>query len=525
MSSRTIMTPFALMLLLCGSVCWAQDQQPGQAQTQQPGQPQAQQPGQPQDQQPGQAQDQQPDQPQDTLPQAPILPVDEDAAGGGNRQMPAAAARALFGGAGTAAAVDTAIANDTNTLTGAESFAMGSPVDSHNEFDLALHTTTGADTGVVPGQTNLLFSAGALASLNHIWSRYKLTVQYAGSENLYRPDSTDDSSFQTLSLMQAIQWRRLTLRFRDDLVQSAGAAFGGFFSGGAFFTAPEGLATAVTPGFVPAQTILTGQVDRVANMTLGEADYSLSRNTDLTFAGSYGFLDFLTPGEIDSQNENVQIGYGHQIDRRNTLGIIYAYDAMQFGGTSGGIATHSGQAAYGRKLSSKASFQVSAGPQFVLDNAAGSSANQLSWSMYAVIKRQVRRTEFWASYSHGVTNGSGVLLGAVSNTFTGFAELNLSNTWLVSLTAGYATNSSLTPTGTTAPDTTVATGNGLYADWFSGLNVSRMWHRVLRTNFNYGLQRQTTSATGCPVLTCGQAALRQVVSVTVDFHIKPVSFE
>jgi len=519
MSSRTIIGPFALMLLLCGSVCWAQAQQPGQAQAQQPGQAQAQQPGQAQDQQPGQVQDQ----PQDDLPQAPILPVDEDAAGGaggGNRQMPAAAARALFGGAGIAAAVDTTIANDPNTLTGAESFAMGSPVESHDEFDLALHTTTGADTGVVPGQTDLLFSAGVLASLNHLWSRYKLTVQYAGSENLYRPNSSDDSSFQTLSLTQAIQWRRLTLRFRDDLVQSAGAAFGGFFSGGAFFTAPEGLATAVTPGFVPAQTILTGEVDRVANMTLAEADYALSRRTDLTFAGSYGFLHFLTPGEIDSQNEDVQVGYGHQIDRRDTLGVIYAYDAMQFGSTSGGIVTNSGQAAYGRKLSPRASFQISVGPQFVLDNAAGLSANQLGWSMYTVIKRQVRRTEFWASYNHGVSSGSGVLLGAESNTFTGFAELNLSNTWLVSLTAGYATNSSLTTAGSgTGTAATAAAANGLYADWFSGVNVSRLWRRLLRTNFNYGLQRQTTSATACPVLTCEQPGLRQVVSVTIDLHI------
>ena len=95
----------------------------------------------------------------------------------------------------------------------------------------------------------------------------------------------------------------------------------------------------MAPTFVPDGSILTGQGDRLSDAILGEVDYRLSRRSTLTVGGSYGLLHFLTSGYIDSQNEAGQIGYGYQLDRKDTLGFVFYGDHFSFNGAGGSVTS------------------------------------------------------------------------------------------------------------------------------------------------------------------------------------------
>jgi hypothetical protein len=252
---------------------------------------------------------------------------------------------------------------------------------------------------------------------------------------------------------------------------------------------------------------------------LGEVDYTLSRRSTLSFTGSYGILHFLTSGYINTQNEDGRVGYSHQLDRKNTLGLVYDYDYISFSGGEGNVATNTLQAAYGRLLAGRTALSISAGPQFITSNAFGfSSPNEFSWSLNANISHQMRHTTVSAAYSRGVTNGSGVLLGAETQTVTGSVSTLAFHAWTPTLTGGYASNSSLSTDA-------AAAGVFQYSDWFVGVNFGRLWDRIIRTNFSYEFQQQFQNAASCPVLNCGPATFSQVFTVTVDWHLRPVSFE
>ena len=473
MLSRKVITVFALTLVLCVSASRAQDQQ------------------------------------QDNAPQAPIPPVQSpDSDEGGTRQLPVPAATDLPGTGSPSDGIS--IGDDSHPLTGAEAFGLGLPTGTHNLFDAALHFNTGGSIGNQPGQTNFTLTAGGLAALNHSWNRYQFTAQYSGAETFYRPDASANSAFQNLSADQTIRWKRTILRIRDDFGQSSGAAFGGLNTGGPGLTT-AGITTTLAPTFVPSESILTGQADRVSDFVLGEVDYELSRRSTLSFAGAYGLLHFLTSGYIDSQNEDGRVGYGYRIDRKNSLGFLYDYDHFTYSGGGGTVTSNVVQATYGRLLAARTAFQISGGPQFVTSTSGPST---LSWSAYASVTHQIRRTTLSAAYSHGITNGSGVLLGAETDTATASISTVVWRFWQPSVTGGYSLNKSL------ATDSTAA-GVAQYSNWFGTANFGRLWDRMVQTNISYGLQRQTQSG-GCPVLSCGPETLYQVFTFTVDFHLRPV---
>jgi hypothetical protein len=502
MLSRKIVLAFALTPSLCVCSSWAQNQQQpdNSAQQQQGNAPQT---------------PIQPVQPQDNAPQTPIQPVQPADSGiGATHQMPAAAARGLSGE--DSQPDNTPVPAVENPLTGVETFGLGSPIGTHNLFDAALHVSIGGETDVVPGGTNFLVSAGGIVGLNRSWSRYLFRVAYAGGENLNYPGSSYNGGFQDLSAAQTIRWRRTTLHLLDDFTQSTGAAFGGLSTGGPGLTLPTGVATTVAPTFVPDESILTGQGDRVSDAILGEVDYQLSRRSTVTFGGSYGLLHFLTSGYIDSQNEAGQIGYGYQLDRKDTLGFVFYGDHFSFNGSGGSFTSTAIQAAFGRRLIGRTAIHISAGPQYIPSTPGVPS--QFSWTVSAGITHQVRRTTYSAGYGRYVTNGSGVLLGAETQTVSASISTVISRTWTSSLTGGYAFNSNLVTDATAA-------GVAQYRDWYGAVNFGRLWDRLVRTNFSYELQRQTQSGTSCPVLNCGPSTLLQEFSFTVDLHIRPVAIE
>jgi hypothetical protein len=410
---------------------------------------------------------------------------------------------------------------DTNTLSGAELFGLGSLEHSRNIFDPSLFftglgQTTATGSG---GQSTLQESAllGGSLNFNRTWSRYQLTATYNGGETFSR-GTQNNGAFHNAAVAQEIEWERWRLHLRDDFQAAPGTTFTGSGMGGpgliGEFSSMLGTSLGgIAQGFAPSDTIQTGQAIRYLNMTLGEVEYSFSRRSALTFSGSYGLLHFTGAGYIDSRSFNTQAGYDYLLDPKNSIAILASYGKIDYAGVAASTKDYTVTFAYGRKISGRLAFQAVVGSDQICSVGTGNGNFQsLTWTIRSALSYELRRTGYTLSYARGLTGGSGVLLGAMGNTFTGSLHHQFTRAWSGSARGGYAFNRSLAPAG--GPTTS-------FTNWFIGANVDRRLGHHAQLGLDYGVQEQNSPAV-CPVTSCGATGLQQSFGVTVSWHLHPV---
>ena len=467
------------------------------------------------------AQDQQAqrDNPQAGSPISPLPPTSAGASGGFGK-APVPAARGVSPAADPQPYDPAQVEPDTNTLSGAELFGLGSLEHSRNIFDPSLYFSGLGQTGVAgsAGQTSVQPTAlfGGSLNFNRIWSRYQFSAIYSGGDSISGGTQTG-GAFHDLSVTQEIEWERWRLRLRDDFVASPGASFTGSGMGGPgllgqFSSALPGGLPAVAQGIAPSETIQSGQAMRYEDMILGEVEYSFSRRSAFTFSGSYGLLHFPDAGYIDSHNINGRVGYDFQLDPRNSIAVLASYSKIDYAGTTNSTVNYLASLAYGRKIAGRLSFQATGGPSEIRSTGTGNGNFQsLTWAINSALRYELRRTGYSLSYSHGLTGGSGVLFGANSDTMSASVHRQFTRFWAGSANGGYAFNKSLAPTG-------VATFH--FTNWFIGGSIGRQLGRHAHLGLNYGLQQQNSPAV-CPVANCGSTGLQQTFGMTVNWHLRP----
>ena len=247
------------------------------------------------------------------------------AQGGGYSQRPAPAARGVSPASDPQPYDPSQVTPDTNTLAGAQLLGVGSLEHARNIFDPSLSFTEQGQTfPPVPGQTNqtdLLSSTivGGGLNFNRTWSRYHFTAIYSGGETFTRGSQYLNAQFHDLNLVQEIEWARWHLLLRDDFIASPGAAFTGTGMGGPGLIAQisstlESSLNGIGQGFVPSESIQTGNAMRYRNAAVGQLEYSLSRRSTFTVAGSYGLLQFTGAGFFSSHMVNAQAGYDYMLE-------------------------------------------------------------------------------------------------------------------------------------------------------------------------------------------------------------------
>jgi hypothetical protein len=404
---------------------------------------------------------------------------------------------------------------DTHTLSGGELFSVGSLGKTRTIFDPSLFVSQTGVTGI-DRQAKVLSETlvGGALNIDHRWGISRLVGSYNGGETIFFPHDVRNVYYHNLSIEDTIRWSRLTLRIRDDLNVSPYAIFGGQGMGGPgmigqFNTASQ---TAVSSTLGSGETIQTGIATRLLDTALGEVDYSLSRNSTISFSGSYGLLHFMSSGFINSKSVNGQVGFDHMLDPKNSIAVIGAYGKTDFGGSANSTRDYIGQLAYGRKMTGKLALQLAAGPEQIQTLNAGSVNFQfLSWSSNVAISYKRRRTDYSLYYTHGLTNGSGVLTGAMSHAFNASVSRSLTRHWFGSARGGYALDRSI-------PIPSAPTSFS-FTNWYSGAYIGRTFDRHVDVNLNYGVQHQRTSNV-CPVFVCGGTGYVHTFGTTVNWHLR-----
>jgi hypothetical protein len=362
-------------------------------------------------------------------------------------------------------------------------------------------------------------------NFNRVWSEYHFSALYDGGETFNvgfgglaaaTGVNAPHYQFHNLVLTQEASWARWHILLRDNFSASPGATFTGEGMGGPGLVAENSamLSAALNTlgsAFTPSQTINTGSGMRYANGILGQAEYSFSRRSAITFSGSYGLLDFSGSGYVSSRTFGGQAGYDYLLDPTNSIALLASYGKIDYTGTGVSTADYMGALAYGKKITGRLAFQVSAGPQQVVSTGLGGPGSHHFWmaAVNSALTYQRRRGGVAFTYVRGLSAGSGVFLGATSNTFSGSGHYQFTRSWTGSVSAGYSLNNSLPVTGVASEQ---------FDNWFVGGNLGRRLGQHAELNFNYGLTKQD-SPTPCPVVSCGIAGYEQTFGMSFNWHL------
>ena len=493
------------------------------------------------------------DQKQDTspidpnAPLQPLPPLDTSPSGGNANKPPIGAARGVTGPYDPQPYDPAQVTPDQNTLAGVAPLTLGSIQHTQNIFDPAISfSLLGQTYPNTTGPSTLIGTSVISGSLNfdRTWSRYHFTTLYNGGEifNLGYggANSTFGSvpayyQFHDLIVTQEVNWARWHILLRDDFMASPYAAFAGQGMGGpglvAQFSSMLGAAlNSFGQEFLPTENINTGAAMHYRNAVLGQAEYSFSRRSAFTFAGSYGLLHFTEPGFVSSTMLDAQAGYDYLLDPSNSIAILASYGKIDYTGTlppttgtsttgtstigTGASTTdYMGALAYGRKITGRLAFQVAAGPERIISAGAGGIGNFQLWnaSISSALSYEKRRGGVSFNFMRGLNPGSGVFLGALSNTTSGTAHYQFTRYWTGSVNSGYSLDNSLAPAGTATTQ---------FDTWFIGANLGRRVGTHAQVNFNYGVLKQN-SPPNCPVTICGIPGFQQTFGMTVNLHLRP----
>jgi hypothetical protein len=414
---------------------------------------------------------------------------------------------------------------DTHALTGDELYGLGSTGRAHDLLDPSLFVIeTGSEGGYTStnGQIASFTSVGGSLSLTHLWSHSTLLAAYDGTRNFnsVQNAASSNSNYQSMGISNVFDAGRWTLRIRNDFTYSPQSPYGNSNLGGPGLNGQVGSSGTlgdVSPDLGSAQTIQTGQADRVGDTGLAEIDYSFTRRAQFTLSGGYGLLKFLQPGYLDSHDIIGKAGYSYSVNAKDTWGLTAAYDRTAF---SVGTALQNSQfgLAYGRKVTGRLAFQSSGGATLIhYVNFAPPLRHAWNWTAAVSMAYDLRRNGYNVSYSRGVTNGSGVLAGATTHNFGGAYNHRFSRFTSGTINGGYTLSNSLVQSATLANS---------YKTWYAGAALSRQFGHHISANLNYGAQEQIQGAGLCPVASCATSNnLRHTFGFSASWHPRPLQID
>jgi hypothetical protein len=424
---------------------------------------------------------------------------------------------------------------DTRSLAGAQDLSLGAPKTSHDfwspYFDLSstLDSTLLSTSGGT-GWTTWATVYGGL-DLNRTSANSTLQLTYLGGGAI-SSSSIGNSVVQQLGLSEAVSFRRSEIVFLDQLAYLPEASFGYAGLGGPDLQTGGNLGLQI--GFTPDQSILTAFGQRISNSFVSEVNTSLTPRSNLTLVGGYSLLDFFDNNLNDTTQTILQAGYSYQMTRKDTIALIYRFDAFRYNHIAQSINDDAVGVSYARRITGRLAFQATGGPDIVFSQtpisqtstsstvtgATPGKTRQFFWDLGTNLTYQLQSTSLQLSYNHSVTGGSGVLAGAITDDVLGTASRQLTRGLRGAWTLGYSRNTGIALT----PGVTPITSNQTYDYWFTGVSFNRSLGRSMSVYGSYQVNYQNSNSAFCVTVTCGTSFLQHQITVSLDWRPRPIAF-
>jgi len=415
---------------------------------------------------------------------------------------------------------------DTSALTGAENFTLGAPEMRHSYWVPGFSIQNSAQSSQ-NGANNWIWASYLLGTLSaRLASRHsELALNYSGGGSVSNSSTLPNSYYHELSFSQTFTWNRWKLVFLDQFSYLPQSSFG--FGGVSGISTPGvgGSLGAAFPGlqnnYSPGQNLFSANVLRVNNSVVTEVDYSFTPRSSITVSGSYGILDFLQGNNllgnnINTNDEIASLGYNYDMTRRDTIGVLYRFTGYQYVGTPQRLKDHTISLAYGRKITGRLALQVFGGPDVTMFSVPiGGVSERNSFSGSASLTYGLPRGSVSIKYSHGVSGGSGVLVGSnLDRVDTQFSRW-LAGRWDTNVAVGFARNGALSSslTGTSTP---------ALLSLFVSAGLNRQLGNTTSFSLSYMFGHQNSSQAVCPTGGCGSNYMQHQIWVGFRWRARPM---
>jgi hypothetical protein len=413
---------------------------------------------------------------------------------------------------------------DEHPLTGVQIPTIGSPEMRHSYWVPGFQYGNFVRSSSVSQPTTSSWNTTSYVlgnlSLLETWNRSQLSVNYSGGGSFSTDKSQGNDKFQQLGLVQAFGWRRSQLSFIDQFSYLPQTQFG--FGAATNLDTPGvgGTLRPSLPGlqtnYQPNQTIFTSIGPRYSNSITTEVVYALSPRMAVTVSGSYGILRFVQAGNIDTNDSIFSTGYNYALSQKDTIGVLYRFIAYRYIGNPQSINDHVALLAYGRKITGRLAFQLFGGPEVTTFRVPfGSLTDRISGSGGGNLTFALPRSSLSVTYNHGVSGGSGQFAGSSTDLLQSMINHQLSRIWQGNLSSGFARNASL---GISNPSQVSQTDNS----WFVGGGLSRPLGRNANLNFAYTAYLQNSSLPVCVAGTCETSFMQHQISLSFQWHTRPL---
>ena len=415
---------------------------------------------------------------------------------------------------------------DTRPLTGVQESTLGSPEFLHSywvpgvEYSNSVSSTALNQT-TASSWNSTSFIAGNV-TLVQAWRHSQLLVNYTGG-GFFSTDSNEGNGyFHQFGLTQAFKWRRWQLALIDQFSYLPEAAFGfggatgiaGPGIGGSLGTALPGLQS----NYQPNQSIFTSVGTRYTNSVTAQATYQISRRSSINVAGSYGILRFLEAGGIGTDDVILNVGYNYSLSKKDTIGVLYRFTADRYPGNPQAVNDHVVDVAYGRKITGRLALQVFGGPNITTFRVPfGSATQQVGIARGATLNYAFGsndRNDLSLSYNHGVSNGSGVLIGSSTDLVESRLTHRFSQYWNGSFNFGYARNNGLGNLG-------AGQNSQALNSYYIGGGLNRPIGRSSNLSLGYTAQIQTSTQAVCASGKCDTSYIAHRIFFAFSWHARP----
>lgn len=397
---------------------------------------------------------------------------------------------------------------DQRALSGSQKLSLGSESSGENMIIPSLRFSQMFDSNVLVqpgdyGYEGVSSFSGSIA-LQRSTAKRESSLSYTGGGIFYSQRSEMNSSFHAFSASQRFTMKRFSLVFSDQFSYSPEAMYNqaGSMPGASFAQ------TQLVSGLIPDQSILTERGSRYSNSVAAETDYRFSARNSMSFTGSYGLMRFPGVDLLNGSQIATSAGFNHAFNSKDTMALSYANSQFMYDNSATSIMSHSMQLMYGRRLPGRLALQLSAGPQIAVVDGIGINYQSLFYAASASVSRNFGRSNVGLSYNRSVTSGSGVMIGAKTDSVGASLSHTVRRNWALGFSGGYSRNSGL------IQDLT-------YQSMTAGATLSKSINRNASLFFGYSFQHQLSGST------CSAAALcadldRHMFTFGLDWMFNPI---
>jgi hypothetical protein len=364
------------------------------------------------------------------------------------------------------------------------------------------------------------YLTGRLA-VNRVTPGSAILLDYLAGASFSQDQGQSNSAIQSLDFSSTLARGRWSLMAGDQFSYLSQSPFGfGGLGGLNGFGVPlgsgVGTSPSFNPGIAPDQTIFLNGQRQIMNTLVSQVGYQLSRRSSMTFAATYGVLNFADSALQNSSMATFSSGYNYLLSRKDTIAFSYSYTTFLFSGNSPNFSGHTGMLIYARQVSGRLSFQIGAGPQVQLFELPLAGPGRLvSWALATSSNYQYGGLSTSLTYSHSLSGGSGVLRGSRVDTVTGTVGRTIGKSWNTSVGVGYSRNAALEQTAVRASSIAPQT-------WYGTASLSRRFVEYGSVFFAYTASKQSNLSAVCGLLACRAGTTTHSGSIGYTWGTRPI---